>query len=309
MLRGYRGILAAIAGLILIGASPQPSSENKTKQQKPQRHPESGPAPFAAATTEPLEIVQPPINTQPCGQDQYQSNDDLCAQWKAADAASDAAWWAMVATFVTALGTVGLFWQIKLTREAVQDTGEATKAMRAANSIAAHAQRPWISIEVKLLKYDVVKNHSLEFDYAVTFKNIGQMVAENFQASIDIVPMDHEFLDHMKTHFDRFPKDKSERDTAVIPGDSYDSAGQTMNSIDFMPWEAREGYRKDCYIIILAMCRYRIPRDTEWHYSMQGYSLGHDLSPVDNRTFIFDRIKRAFTHEIAVKRIGRSRAT
>lgn len=179
MLRGYRGILAAIAGLILVGASPQPSSKDQAEQHKSERQPERSASPISAPGAKPVEIVQPKVDAHPCGQDQYQTNDDLCAQWKAADAASDAAWWAMVATFVTALGTIGLFWQIKLTREAVQDTGEATEAMREANKIArdnSHLElRAYLSVQSVTLSDDLRRDNSLTI--ALEIKNAGQTPA------------------------------------------------------------------------------------------------------------------------------------
>lgn len=68
------------------------------------------------------------------GQDNRAS--DLCAQWKAADSAHEAAWWAMAGTLVAMLGTLGLYWQIYLTRKAIEGTGDATSEMRKANQIA-----------------------------------------------------------------------------------------------------------------------------------------------------------------------------
>lgn len=58
---------------------------------------------------------------------------------------ADAALWMLFATiltiFVTALGTLLIWKQVRLTRRAVEDTGQATEAMRAANSIAAESMR------------------------------------------------------------------------------------------------------------------------------------------------------------------------
>lgn len=45
----------------------------------------------------------------PCGSNQYGSNADLCAQWKAADAASDSAWWAWLGGLISVGSLVGVF--------------------------------------------------------------------------------------------------------------------------------------------------------------------------------------------------------
>lgn len=43
---------------------------------------------------------------RPCQPGEDQRDSDLCAQWKAADAAADSAWWAAVGSFASALSTV-----------------------------------------------------------------------------------------------------------------------------------------------------------------------------------------------------------
>jgi hypothetical protein len=83
---------------------------------------------------------------------------DLAAQ----EASALWAFWmvcAAVATFaVTSLGTVLIYQQVKLTREAVDDTGKATKAMERQNEIAVDtAQR-------QLRAYIVCEGASLRYD-------------------------------------------------------------------------------------------------------------------------------------------------
>lgn len=57
----------------------------------------------------------------------------------------------MVATIITAIGTYGLYRQITLTREAIESSSEATKAMQDANAQAKeefrHNQKPHIYLE------------------------------------------------------------------------------------------------------------------------------------------------------------------
>lgn len=65
---------------------------------------------------------------------------------------SDWAFWALVVAivmaFVTTIGTYLIFRQVELTRKAVGDSGEATKAMLEANEIAREGMRPWLSLQV-----------------------------------------------------------------------------------------------------------------------------------------------------------------
>lgn len=80
---------------------------------------------------------------------EHQRNEaDLEAQRNMADWAF---WLLVVSTGslgVTAIGTAFLAWQVKLTREAVEDTSKATDAMMRQNEIAEAAQRPWLKLTV-----------------------------------------------------------------------------------------------------------------------------------------------------------------
>jgi hypothetical protein len=73
---------------------------------------------------------------------------DLAAQWKAAD------WvmWAGVVAGAQLLATAfGLYYvreTLRATLKAVEDTGEATDAMREANEIARQSVRPWLKLLV-----------------------------------------------------------------------------------------------------------------------------------------------------------------
>ncbi len=77
--------------------------------------------------------------------------------------------------FITAIGTSFLFWQITLTRKAVEDTGEATKAMLEANNIALNAQRAWVFVkDIKILQ------HPEGSIIQIIFHNYGEWPAMKF---------------------------------------------------------------------------------------------------------------------------------
>jgi hypothetical protein len=173
MFRGYRCLIIAL-GLILIGAAPQNGSKERRENTKAQTDASKSAPSVSLQPPNAIQVSQPPIHDRPCNQGSDNRQSDLCAQWKAADAASKAAWWAAVATFVTALGTFGLFWQIKLTREAVQDTGNATEAMVRANQISQLGERALIEVLVKITDRHLVGHHA-----EIIVHNIGRSVALN----------------------------------------------------------------------------------------------------------------------------------
>lgn len=103
MPRGYRiAVFAAFGCLILVGASPPPSGKASAQKANPQRNASEQLSRIAAA------IEKQPSTPSPdrgCAKSQDNRNSDLCAQWKAADAANDAArwsWWQII------IGGVGL---------------------------------------------------------------------------------------------------------------------------------------------------------------------------------------------------------
>jgi hypothetical protein len=103
MLRGYRGIVAAL-GLVLAAHHPQAAAQSK--QSNPQERSARALEDLAARYDEQAKRAERSRETEQCKQGDDKRYSDLCAQWKAADAAADSAWWAAVAGFATAISTV-----------------------------------------------------------------------------------------------------------------------------------------------------------------------------------------------------------
>ena len=183
MFSGGRLFILAIAGLALVGAAPKQGDKESGKNSKAESNTGGGAQAVARQSPEAIKIAESPVHERACQKGSDNRESDLCAQWKAADAASEAAWWAMIATFVTALGTFGLFWQIKLTREAVQDTGDATAQMARQTKLAEAAQRPYLHVES--MGWQKI-NASQNFIFLLKIKNYGQTPARAFSISADI---------------------------------------------------------------------------------------------------------------------------
>jgi hypothetical protein len=201
----YRCIIVAAFGLVLIGTGEPPKQAAKPEQTKavkpePQRSPT-----VATNTTKPVEAIKRAKQQEPCGPRRYRGDDDLCAQWKAADSASDAAQWAWWQTVFSALGIVGLLLSLYYTRKAVLAAEDATKdadsALEIANKNAAAAielaqatkdsventkalvaataanSRPWIKIDVRPTGPLICKDGALSGTFGITVKCLGKMPA------------------------------------------------------------------------------------------------------------------------------------
>ncbi|WP_373486681.1 hypothetical protein [Blastomonas sp.] len=126
-----------------------------------------------------------PQNKTPCVEPKTEGEADLCAQWRAALAAENSAEWTKWGVILSAVGISFLLWQIILTRQAVTDTGQATKAMIEANDIArktAQVQmRAYVRFDDIMVK-DFVPGKIPT--YQVTMRNVGQTPAHDLEFAI-----------------------------------------------------------------------------------------------------------------------------
>jgi hypothetical protein len=327
-----RGVIAALIGLALVGTGDPPKQETKPEQAKaakpePQRSPT-----VAAKPTKAIEVVHPAKQEAPCGPHRYRSNDDLCAQWKAADSASDAAYWAWWQTLLSLAGIVGLLFSLYYTRKAVTVAEEATKdadnalliatrnadaafdatkAMQRQNQITEAAQRPWIAITAELLKFEILERgpRDLWFECKITFTNIGQMAAMNFEPSVKYAAMGPDFLDEMKGIMDGFSSAVEEIDSVLVPRDINVWPMRVGQQIESLPWHTSHGREKTCRLIVIAMARYRLPSEVQWRYAMQCFSIAEKVDEIDDSRFRYDFPTDLSLSAIHIRKLGRSRAT
>lgn len=138
MLRGYRLFVLAV-GLILCGAqAPQEHSDSKegTRRVAPALKIQATAVPIVTTEPSPSFTAYPDYDPDPCYRAKDHNAADLCAQWRAAEAAEKSADWSRWGVLASVVGISLLLWQIILTRKAVEATGKATKAMQDANEIA-----------------------------------------------------------------------------------------------------------------------------------------------------------------------------
>jgi hypothetical protein len=204
MVRSHRSIVFAIAGLILIGAAPNKNGINQPNQPPSQNRITDQLKDVVAAIKESNKSPQPD-NGCKAGQDDRSS--DLCAQWKAADAAKEAAWWTFFAAITTAVGVVIGFltlfaagfaaWYAKKaaneTEKGARAALDAVAATNLANEIAREASRAWIVCTgIKFDKPMEIVNHpELGLRYqiisTVMLKNNGVALAKNVLLTVDLV--------------------------------------------------------------------------------------------------------------------------
>ena len=145
---------AALAGLAALGIAFALGSYATALKQPEQGYPSYRPTseqPIQPDAARPLtKIASPPQYHTPCANPQSEGESNLCAQWHSARAAEDSAFWTKLGFLVGVFGLAGLYWQVGLTRKAVEDTGDATEAMKQQNVIAEqtveHQLRAYVAV-------------------------------------------------------------------------------------------------------------------------------------------------------------------
>lgn len=163
---------------------------------------------------------------------------------------------------ITAAGTILIWRQVSLTREAVKDTGDATVAMVKANEIAAAAQRAWIDI-TPIFDIRINSNGSVRFETGAKFKNIGKSVATKVEsvARLRTGPMD-QIYEEYNDMFRRMIK--SDSGYSLIPGGEK-SGGQIYGGFTGKTVKWNEDGRSNFCLITIAT--YNIEGDPKRRYS------------------------------------------
>jgi len=164
---------------------------------------------------------------RPCPPGDDLRSSDLCAQWKAADAAAEGAAWTARNFWLSLLGTVVGAGTLLAAFMAATYAKHAAKEARRSADIAKDAliasERAWLTIELHAdsdLTFHPTGGCSL-FVY-LTIKNIGRTPALNVHTSMAMVPMRQDHVEEV-AEFARQERNQNRTwSRTLLPGDSYD---------------------------------------------------------------------------------------
>lgn len=206
MLRGHRSIVFALVGIALLAASPPPKNAAQAEQTASEQ-PVGEQRPRSVATA-----PEPPVTPSPdpgCEDGRDNRKSDLCAQWKAADAAFSSAeaareqvlvgWIALVlgaATMVAAIAAaayarraaVATEETVGIAREASEGAGEAlaiatrnadaaAEQVKIAGETAKHQLRAYIGVKSVKLEWSSPNMASTQHSVSIVMQNFGQTPA------------------------------------------------------------------------------------------------------------------------------------
>lgn len=287
----YRSIVFAL-GLILSG----PANSQKPEPNQGQASDNAvGQPDRTAATFEKLPISPAPDKGCERGQDDRQS--DLCAQWKAADAAADSATWAYW-TFWTGLlglviggGTLFAAWRAAhWAKEAANHSqASALEGKRAADSAveANRNVRAWIAnIPTQQGPSEQNKGSGLVIDgyyFFLRFQNVGQSPAYNVTTYCT-----HKTLDRGSSVPTIEPEITEDIQSYIIPHGNVDAFHAKPVFLDVVTFSA---FRKgEIDVILYAKVSYQLHSHSEggggdWHYTevtLKAVHWGGTIGPTGN---------------------------
>ena len=169
---GNRGIIPALFGLVLAAHHPnaEAQAQHRDSQERGARALES----IATRYNEQAEGAKRSPESKPCRSGDDQRNSDLCAQWKAADAAADSAWWAAIGGFASAVSSALVLIALYL----------AFRSNWIARDTAKRQLRAYISVESASLKKVCSAGEKPQVN--VVIKNTGQTPARELRIESDV---------------------------------------------------------------------------------------------------------------------------
>ncbi|QUM72500.1 hypothetical protein [Sphingopyxis granuli] len=184
--------LAAVTGVTLLfltfGLGIYVGALNYPEEQRhqPYRYAADKPVEIDPAFSDRLVGAETKEYRAPCENPKGAGESDLCAQWRSAKAAEESALWTKWGFWVASAGMIGLFWTLYYTRKAVEDTSEATDAMREQNQIAREAMEKQLRAYVVVSYVEITHNKANpgHIQIAAHFQNVGETPATDLTASI-----------------------------------------------------------------------------------------------------------------------------
>lgn len=219
---------------------------------------------------------------QPCAVDVDDRRSDLCAQWKAADAArssADASWlFGAIGTCIGAFTLLAAGLAAKYARDAALEAKKAADAAaitvdeaRHANAIARNIDRPWIAPSAAMVAFES-HNGELRFKFEFFYKNVGRMAAESVQLFSHLI-FDPNTSDVVNSLVDNFISNgPSVNSFSVIIPDGH-LRSELQGAVHLTKPYVYGDVTPRIRIAILAVCRYKLPGDDDFRHSATSWYL------------------------------------
>jgi hypothetical protein len=268
-------VLAAVASLILIYSVGLLNGEQaERRNSNPHSHSETAKqkAESACVGTNPAAVFECVIGYVEASEDTAYTEQDLTAQQRAA-------WGALVAAFAGLLSVgislLGLYWikgTLDATREAVDQTTVATKAMVRQNELAEAAQRPWVAIRCEVESLERA-GPLITARYSIIYENIGRMLARNFWTTVNCRPMNEDTEARITAWFSNARERREISHRVLLPNEAAPSQGISDGRIDMID-SSHSGIPERFFVIVTAVAHYKTHDDGPWHATERTFTIG-----------------------------------
>lgn len=180
MPRGYRCIVIAAFGWISLTAQ-HPNPPAKTNEAHANNRVGEALASIAATYDKQAKRAEGSHDGDQCQQGDDKRYSDLCAQWKAADAAADSAWWAAIGGFASAVSTILVLIALYL----------AFRSNGIARDTAKRQLRAYVALKQANLQQ--VCTVGMRPQIIATIQNTGQTPAHQLRIDSDVVLRESDF--------------------------------------------------------------------------------------------------------------------
>lgn len=291
-----RTLLAAICGALLavgVSAAATPEPGTGPQQERAQR---PAPAPMLPPDPE-VERSQP--HDSGCPDRRDDRNSDLCAQWKAADAANESAVWTGRVGIMTGggllIGALTLLAAVAAAKFARDAARETKRSADLAESALRSLERPYLVLEIVKSGVERLGKKTTFGPVEYRFKNLGRspaILTRRFLA--------YRWSDGLPAPIDptQVAGEQIAYGTAIAPGRTSQKleTGHALPIISIMG-QNQTGEKRGSILFLIGFIRYR---DLAGNEHVTGFCFGHDdetgfhfasprLKPGEEDPFNYDR--------------------
>lgn len=236
----------------------------------------------AAALKKPPETSN---HDKPCAAGQNDRSSDLCAQWKAADAAkyaADVAFWigvvgSLLGAFTLAVAVKAALYARDAARHTERGANADEKALVTTRDVAAAELRPWVVIRPILTKF-AADERGISIDYAVIFQNIGKTAARDLWLRFHAKMIDDKPVEEIEEIWRGWRDLEPEFNRTLLPGEEHVGNGSSNQNAMFIPWKDwGEGKPRRTMLVLAVAAKYLSDMDKEWHWIERSFTVGDNL--------------------------------
>lgn len=193
-------LVVAFGGwLIAASALGAPTHQAQPEQTQAAQPVQDAQPSVAPPLVELVKVTDASPHERPCKPGDDDRNSDLCAQWKAADAAAAAAKWAEVSAYIGGVAAFLLLWTLAYTARATAAADKAALAAQQACKITSDANNNGLRAYVLVDSARIFNLDTEVPQIVLTIRNFGQTPASDFRCQMNgcfsNYPAEFDFVD------------------------------------------------------------------------------------------------------------------